>query len=536
METDLDRFDSRRSTVYANRGVVATSQPLAAEAGVGVLREGGNAFDAAVATAAALNVVEPMSTGIGGDAFALYRTANGDVGAMRSCGGAPEQATREAVRGRLAEDATMPDVGPLTITVPGAARGWAHTVAEHGRLSFERVLQPAIEYATEGYPVSEIIADAWAACAERFTSDAAQEAYLPGGSAPDVGQTVRLPALGETFETVAREGVEVFYEGGIAEQIGDAVQAEGGLLTAEDLDGFSPESVDPVMTTYRGATVYELPPNNQGLIALEALNVAAELDASDYAYDSPARVHYFAEALKRAFHDGHHYITDPNFESVPALHDPAYAAERAATVGETAGDVSIGGPGLPDEHSDTVLLTVADEAGNVVSFINSLYNGFGSGVVVPDTGIILQNRGASFTLDPAHPNTLEPGKKPFHTLIPGLVEFDGSDDGEDWAAFGVMGGFMQPQGHLQVLSNLLDYEMPLQRALDAPRWRYTEDGTLALEEGLAGQMGAALARRGHDVRVLPPRRFGGGQIARRTGDGTLSAATEPRKDGSAVGF
>jgi len=533
MEPDLDRFDSRRSTVYANRGVVATSQPLAAQAGVRVLREGGNAFDAAVATAAALNVVEPMSTGIGGDAFALYRTADDEVGALRSCGGAPQAATREAVRDRLGdEDAEMPDFGPLAITVPGAARGWEHTVEEHGRLAFADVLGPAIEYATEGYPVSEIIADAWAVCAERFTSDAGRETYLPGGEAPDVGQTVTLPDLGETFETVAEEGTEAFYEGAIAERIGDAVQAEGGLLVADDLDGFTPDVVDPVSTTYNGATVYELPPNNQGMIALEALNIAEELDAGRYGHDTPERVHYFAEAMKRAFHDGHHYITDPDFEPVPDLHDEAYAAGRAETVGPTAGDVSVGGPGLPDEDSDTVLLTVADEAGNVVSFINSLYNGFGSGVVVPDTGIVLQNRGASFSLDPDHPNTLEPGKKPFHTLIPGLVELDE----DDWAAFGVMGGYMQPQGHVQVLSNLIDDDMPLQRAFDAPRWRYLEDGRLALEERLAGEMGAALSRKEHDVGVLPARQFGGGQIARREPDGTLSAATEPRKDGSAVGF
>lgn len=347
-----------------------------------------------------------------------------------------------------------------------------------------------------------------------------------------MGEWVSLPALGETFERVAREGTEAFYEGAIAEQIGDAVRAAGGLLTAGDLDGFTPDLVDPVTTTYRGATVYELPPNNQGMIALEALNVAEELDAGDYEYDSPDRIHYFAEALKRAFRDGHYYITDPDFASIPDLHDPDYAAERAKTVEATASDATVGGPGLPDENSDTVLLTVADHAGNVVSFINSLYHGFDSGVVVPDTGIVLQNRGASFTLDADHPNTLEPGKKPFHTLIPALVELDN----DDWAAFGVMGGYMQPQGHLQVLANLLDYGMPLQRALDAPRWRYTEGGQLALEERLAGEVGAALSRKGHEVSVLPPRQFGGGQIARRSDDGTLSAATEPRKDGIATGL
>ena len=538
MDPDLDRFKSRRSTVYAPEGVVATSQPLAAEAGIEMLQEGGNAFDAAVATAAALNVVEPMSTGIGGDAFALYRTADGKVGAMRSCGGAPDDITIEAVRdavdgGDGDDEATMPETGPLTITVPGAARGWEHTVETHGRTSLARALEPAIKYATEGFPVTEIIADSWSVGEERFADDkAGRETYLPNNRPPRVGETVTLPSLGETFRTVADEGADAFYEGHLAQQIGDAVREKGGFLAAEDLAEFSPDVVDPVTTTYRGAMVYELPPNNQGLIALEALNMAEEIDAGEYAYESADRVHYFAESLKRAFHDGHHYITDPDYESIPDLADPAYAADRAAGINETASDdVRIGGPAMPDEDSDTVLLTVADAAGNVVSFINSLYMRFGSGVVVPNTGVVLQNRGASFSLNPSHPNALEPGKKPFHTLIPGLVKFDT----DDWAAFGVMGGYMQPQGHLQILSNLLDYDMPLQAAMDAPRWRYREDGVLALEERLAGQVGADLSRHGHEVRVEESLAFGGSQIARRHGD-VLSGATDPRKDGLATGF
>ncbi|MFB6195435.1 MAG: gamma-glutamyltransferase family protein, partial [Haloplanus sp.] len=275
----------------------------------------------------------------------------------------------------------------------------------------------------------------------------------------------------------------------------------------------------------------ELPPNNQGLIALEALNIAEKLDAGSYAYDSAERVHYFAEALKRAFHDGHRFITDPEFEDVPALGSKSYAAERAATVGEHASSVSVGGPGAPSEDGDTVLLTVADEAGNVVSLINSIFGHFGSGVVVPGTGITLQNRGSSFSLDPDHPNRLEPGKRPFHTLIPGLAEFGVGD----WAAFGVMGGYMQPQGHLQVLANLLDYDMPLQAALDAPRWRYRADGSLAVEDRFPEGLLPKLVRRGHDVVIQPPSAFGGGQIT-RLADGVISGATEPRKDGIAAGF
>ena len=534
---DLDRFDSRRSTAYARNGMVATSQPLAAQAGVEALRDGGNAFDAAVTTAAVLNVVEPMSTGIGGDAFALYRTADGDVDAFRSCGGAPADATVETVRARAAERAgvdpaaaSMPNAGPLAVTVPGTARGWERLLADHGNRSLAAALDPAIEYATDGFPVSEVIADMWTVAETLFTEADAREEYLLDGRSPDTGEVMTLPNLGETLDTLATGGADAFYEGSLADRIAEAVQDRGGLLAAEDLAGFEPEYVDPVSTTYRGAEVYELPPNNQGLVALEALNIAEELDAGGYDYDSADRVHYFAESLKRAFHDGHYYITDPAFEDVPALGSKAYAADRAATVGERAGSVSVGGPGAPGD-GDTVLLTVADDAGNVVSFINSIFGHFGSGVVVPGTGITLQNRGSSFSLDPDHPNRIEPGKRPFHTLIPGLLRLDR----DDWAAFGVMGGYMQPQGHLQVLANLLDYDMPLQAAMDAPRWRYLADGSLAVEDRFPDGLLPKLARRGHDVTVRPPSDFGGGQIT-RLADGVISGATEPRKDGTAAGF
>jgi gamma-glutamyltranspeptidase/glutathione hydrolase len=280
--------------------------------------------------------------------------------------------------------------------------------------------------------------------------------------------------------------------------------------------------------------VYELPPNNQGLIALEALNVAEELGAGEYDLDSPERVHYFAEALKVAFHDGHRYITDPEYEEIPPLGSKEWAAERAEEVGEEANeDVSFGVPDAGEaEDADTVLLTVADDAGNVVSFINSRFAGFGSGLVAGDTGIALQNRGSSFSLDPDHPNVIEPGKRPFHTLIPGLAEFE---DG-DWAAFGVMGGYMQPQGHVQVISNIVDYDMPLQAALDQPRWRYRESGELALEPQFDDDVAAKLVRKGHDVTTLPPQLFGGAQITRSDADGVLSGATEPRKDGNAQGY
>ncbi|HET7325513.1 MAG TPA: gamma-glutamyltransferase [Halococcus sp.] len=534
---DLDRYTSRRSTVYATEGIVATSQPLAAEAGVEMLRAGGNAFDAAVATAATLNVTEPTSTGLGGDVFALYRTADGEVGALQSCGGAPAEATIDTVCAAIAEDTdddpadvVMPQTGAHTVTVPGTARGWEATIEELGQLSLEDVLGPAIRYATEGYPVSEIIASYWQAGEELFTDEHARTAYLPEGRAPRVGERIRLPALGETLQTIAEEGADPVYEGAIAEEIAAEVQKKGGFMTTDDLAAFEPESVEPVSITYRGVEVYELPPNNQGLIALEALNIAETIDAGGHS-DAAAQIHFLAEAMKRAFHDGHQYITDPDFEEIPPLASKEYANERAASIGEQASDVSFGVPNANAEHADTVLLTTADSEGNVVSYINSRFAGFGSGLVAGETGIALQNRGASFSLNPDHPNRLEPRKRPFHTLIPAVARF--SED--DWAAFGVMGGYMQPQGHLQVLSALVDDELPLQAALDRPRWRYLENGALAVEARMDDTVLSKLVRMGHDVRVQSPVGFGGAQIARNQ-DGVLSGATDPRKDGLATGY
>jgi gamma-glutamyltranspeptidase/glutathione hydrolase len=539
---DVDSFGSRRSTVRAPRGVVATSQPLAAEAGVRAMREGGNAFDAAVATAGALNVVEPTSTGLGGDVFALYRTADGDVGAMRACGHAPAGAERERVRQAVAEEqgvtpaeAEMPMRGPHTVTVPGTARGWEATVDRFGERTLAEALEPAIDYAIGGYPASEVIASGWQGAESLFETEHAREAYLIDGErAPRAGERVRLPRLGESMRTIAEEGANAVYEGPIGEAIAREVREAGGFMTPEDLSGFEVEWPEPVSTTYEGCEVFELPPNNQGLIALEALNVASELDVADA--EGVARVHRLIEATKVAFEDGHRYITDPEYEDVPDLNSRSYARRRAEGIGERASPAEVGHPdGGAGEEADTVLLCTADAEGNVVSYINSRFAGFGSGLVAGDTGIALQNRGASFSLDDDHPNRLEPGKRPFHTLIPGLLRLDEGD----WAAFGVMGGYMQPQGHVQVVHNLVDRGMSLQRALDEPRWRYRESGRTALEARVPERHQNGLVRRGHDLEVLLPALFGGAQIARRreTGGGpVLSAATEPRKDGNATGF
>lgn len=542
MDPDLDRFSSRRSTVYGQRGVVSTSQPLAAEAGIAIMRDGGNAFDAAVATAAALNVVEPTSTGLGGDVFALYRTADGDVGAMRACGGAPAGATIEAVREAVAGDdisevtgpasVEMPETGAHAVTVPGTARGWEATAERFGNFDLGRLLQPAIRYATEGYPVSEVVSAQWQHGEELFETEHAREAFLFDGAAPVTGQHVTLPKLGASLELIAEEGADIVYDGEIAGAIATEVQKEGGFLTTDDLAAFEVEWPEPVSTTYNGAEVFELPPNNQGLIALEALNIAEELGAGEHDRNSAERIHTLVEAMKLAFHDGHRYITDPEYADHPPLGSKDWAKRRAQAVGETANDdVSVGVPNANAEDADTVLLTIADDEGNVVSYINSRFAGFGSGVVAGETGIALQNRGSSFSLDTDHPNSLEPGKRPFHTLIPGLVRFGEND----WAGFGVMGGYMQPQGHVQLISNVVDHGMPLQRALDEPRWRYREDGRLAVEPHFDSSVVAKLVRKEHDVCVLSPGLFGGAQITRNE-RGVLSGATEPRKDGNSQGY
>ena len=537
---DIDRYDSRRSVVYAPSGVVATSQPLAAAAGTNALKEGGNAFDAAVTAAAALNVVEPFMTGIGGDVFALYRTPADGVGALRSMGTGPVDASIPALREALDDGANgdgdgireLPDRGPLTVTPPGAARGWERLVADFGRRDLADALDPAIRYAREGFPVTEVIASQWADAAGKLDNDHAREAFLLDERAPTAGEEMRNEALAGTFERVAADGADILYEGELAERIIETVRSRGGFLSADDLRGVEAEYVEPISVDYGDATVYELPAPNQGPIAIEALAIAERVGARDAPEGSVDETHRYVEAFKRAFQDGHHYVADPDFEAPPGVTEESWVEARAESVGpEAATDLSPHGLGGPAEDADTVLVTVADEAGNVVSLINSVFTAFGSGLAAEGTGVVLQSRGASFSLDPEQPNSFEPGKRPFHTLIPGAVRF--GDD--DWAAFGVMGGYMQPQGHLQVLARLIDRDDTLQAALDRPRWCYKADGTLAVESRMDDRLVTKLARRGHEIVVEPPDEFGGGQFARND-CGVLSGATEPRKDGTVVGF
>ena len=528
------RFPSRRSAVLAQGGMVATSQPLAAMAGLRMLIDGGNAADAAVTVAAMLNVVEPMSTGIGGDCFALiYEASTGKVTALNGSGRAPATFTLDEAQ-RLGLD-TIPLTGPLPVTVPGAASGWEALLERFGTATLADCLAPAIRTAEIGFPVSERISAGWQRSQKKLSADTeAARVYLP---APQAGQIHHQPDLARTFRIVGQDGARAIYDGELAERIANHVQSIGGYLTTADLAAHTATWEIPIRITYRDVEVLEHPPNGQGLAALLALNIVEGYDLADRDYFDPARWHVMIEAMRIGMSDAARYVADPEVVDVPVadLLSSAYASRRRAQI-QPDSALNIIGPNTP-EHKDTVYLTVVDGKGNAVSFINSLYYGFGSGLVVPGTGICLQNRGACFTLAEGHPNALEGGKRPYHTIIPAMA----LRQGRLWLSFGVMGGFMQPQGHLQVLSNLVDYDMDPQAALDAPRFRVDQRGGLrvAIETGVPLKTRKALSVMGHDVHpetTFAPG-FGSGDIIARDADsGVLWGASDPRKDGCAVGY
>jgi gamma-glutamyltranspeptidase / glutathione hydrolase len=528
------RFESRRSNVLARHGMVATSQPLAAMAGLRVLMKGGNAADAAVTTAAMLNVVEPMSTGIGGDCFALvYDAGDGQVTALNGSGRSPAAfGLAEAQRLGLRE---VPLTGPLPVTVPGTVSGWAALLARFGTLSLADCLAPAIRAAEEGFAVSERISTGWQRSADKLARDeAAARTYLP---APRPGEIHRQPDLARTFRLIAAEGAGAFYRGSLARQMATAVQAKGGYLAEDDLAAHESTWEAPLRTAYRGVEILEHPPNGQGLAALLALNIVEGYDLTSMDYYDPLRWHFLVEAMRLGMVDAGRYVADPAMAAVPlaGLLSKDYAAGRRALI-DARRSMPRAAPGSP-EHRDTVYLTVADEQGNAVSFINSLYYGFGSGLVVPGTGICLQNRGACFSLEPGHPNVLAGGKRPYHTIIPAMA----LRDGRLWLSFGVMGGFMQPQGHLLVLVNMVDHGLDPQAALDAPRFRVDERGgpRVAVETAVPLKTRKALASLGHQVApetTFDPG-FGGGQVIAVDGaTGVLWGGSDPRKDGCAVGW
>ena len=515
-------------TAYAKNGMVATCQPLAAEAGLSVLRKGGNAIDAAIATAVCLTVVEPTSNGIGGDAFALVWT-KGQLFGLNASGPAPQLLTLQALK--KAGHSEMPTYGWFPVTVPGAPAAWAELSARFGRLPLSEVMAPAITYAEQGYPVSPTVGRNWESAYTRYAQELKDEqfnhwfkTFAPQGRAPKIGELWSSPDHARTLQSIAETNARSFYQGDLADKMDQFSKIHGGFLRKEDLATYTPEWVTPISINYRGYTVWEIPPNGHGLVALMALN---SLKGFDFQMkESPDSYHRQIEALKLAFADGKKYIADPSQMnvSIEALLSDGYAEERRRQIGERALQPEPGNP----PKGGTVYLATADGEGNMVSFIQSNYMGFGSGLVVPETGISLHNRGNNFSLDPTHANCLQPGKRPYHTIIPGFLTKGDLPVGP----FGVMGGFMQPQGHVQVIMNTVDYHLNPQAALDAPRWQWINGKTIEIEHSFPEPIAQELARRGHDIRwSMNTSSFGRGQIIWRNADGILAGGTEPRADG-----
>ena len=533
------RVPAGRSVVRTSHAMVASSQPLASQAGLEILKGGGNAVDAAIAMAAVLNVTEPNMTGVGGDAFMMvYSAKTKKIEALNASGRAPRALTAERVAGLGHKQ--MPLSGMETITVPGAFDGWVTLLEKHGTMKLPDLLAPAIALAENGFPVIEKTVADWIPEVEKLRRmPASASTYLVNGEAPKPGDIFVQKNLARTLRTLAKGGRDAYYRGEIGRAIVDYCQKNGGYLTMEDLAEHKSTWVEPISTTYRGHTLYEFPPNNQGLTALLLLNILEGVDLASMRNDPARYYHTLIEATKIAFADRNRYIADPAFAKVPVqeLLSRDYAAKRRALINP---DKAIDPPAYGEVKmgSDTTYFTVVDKDRNAVSFINSLFNSFGSGVVAGETGIMLHNRGTGFVLQAGHPNRLEPGKRPFHTLIPAMV----FKDGRLLMTYGVMGGDIQAQGHAQVLINLIDRGLNLQQAIDAPRVRYVSDRGVMLEDTLPPSVIAALVARGHE-RVLPPAGImhralmGGGQaimIDPRTG--ALLGASDIRKDGLAIGY
>ncbi len=534
-------FNSRRSPVAGMGGMVATSQPLAVTAGLAALRAGGSAADAAVATAAALNVTEPTSTGIGGDCFSLYYDAKTkQVTALNGSGRAPQGLSLELLR-KQGLEGDLPMFHAHTVTIPGAAAGWCDLIERHGRLKLAAILAPAIRLAEEGFPVAPVTAHYWGRGAEGQLSRAANgQELLIEGRAPRPGEIFRNPGLARTFRTLAEGGKAAYYEGEIAAAIAAVVQEAGGVLNEADLAAHTSTWDEPISTTYRDYRVWECPPNGQGLAALLALNILEGFEPDRNQPLGTARLHRMIEAMRLAFADTRWFVADPATNPAPLadLLSKGYAAERRALIDPRRATADQQ-RGTPTSSSDTVYLTVVDGEGNGCSFINSNYYGFGTGLVPKGWGFTLQNRGYGFSLDPDHPNALAPGKRPYHTIIPALITHE--DSGDLFASYGVMGGFMQPQGHAQVAINLIDDGLDSQAALDRPRFCIddgTAGGAVALEEGIPFQTLAELSQMGHVVqptRGMARSLFGRGQaILRDRLTGVCWGGSDPRADGCAM--
>jgi len=534
-----------RSEVIARNGMVATSHPLATQVGLDVLKAGGNAVDAAIAANAALGLMEPTGNGVGGDLFAIVwdaktRKLYGYNGSGRS----PKSLTLQWFRDN--GYAEIPPHGPLPVSVPGAVDGWFALHDRFGRLPMKRVLAPAIGYAREGFPVTELIAHYWALSVPRLSEyPGFAEQFTRGGKAPAKGEIWKNPNLANTLQAIADGGRDAFYKDRIARVIGDYFAENGGFLSYEDLASHRGEWVEPISTNYRGYDVWELPPNGQGLAALQMLNILEGWDFSKIPFGSVEHVHRFVEAKKLAFEDRAKFYADPAFAKAPiaALLSKDYAAARRALVSDRAARAVA--PGQPDLGGDTIYLTTADRDGNMVSLIQSNYRGMGSGMAPPGLGFILQDRGQMFVLAEGHANTYAPGKRPFHTIIPAFI----TRDGAPWISFGLMGGDMQPQGHVQIVMNLIDFGMNLQEAGDAPRIQHegstspegqaapmADGGWIDLESGFPYETARGLMQRGHSVRYANGPYGGYQAIARDARNGTWIGASESRKDGHAAGF
>lgn len=518
-----------RIPMCAKRGMVAASQPTAAQAGISILQRGGNAIDAAIATASALTVVEPTSNGIGGDAFALV-WSNGKLHGLNASGPSPKAITLQAVLDRGFKE--MPRFGWEPVTVPGIPSAWATLSKRFGKLSLTETMQPAIEWARNGFAVPPTLSALWKKAYAEFSAalHAEQfgpwfETFAPKGRAPVAGETWSSPDHARTLELIAQTQAREFYEGEIADKIDAFSRRYEGFIRKEDLAAFVPEWVEPISVDYRGYDVWEIPPNGQGLSALMALQMLAQLPSADRSDEHS--FHQMIEAVKLAMTDGARHITDPAMMQTPveALLSKQYARQRISLIGEHAIEPVSGEP----THGGTVYLATADDQGNMVSYIQSNYEGFGSALVVPGTGIALQDRGCNFSLDSAHINCLAPGKRTFHTIIPGFL----SKDGVPIGPFGVMGGFNQPQGHVQVVANSIDCHLNPQAALDAPRWRWVRGKEILVEPHFPLHIAQALAQRGHQVRIsMDSSMFGRGQIIWKDPEsGVLIGGTESRTDG-----
>jgi len=532
-------YASRRMPVLAPHGVVATSNPLAAQAGLRMLLAGGSAVDAAIATAATLTVVEPWVNGIGSDAFALVW--DGDkLHGLNGSGRAPATHTPELFAGLGHEQ--LPPRGWLPVTVPGAPAAWRDLHERFGRLAFSRLFEPAIDYARNGFPLGPETGFVWEMTQRRYAEVNIGpeyrgwfETFSPSGRQARPGETWTLPDHAASLQLIADTNSGAFYKGELAVRFAAFARETGGYITEADLAAHTSTWVDPIGVDYRGFNVWEIPPNGGGIAALEALNILDGCDLRAHPRESVESYHLQIEAMKLAFVDAHRYVADPAYEEVPVrgMLDPAYAAQRRGLIIESAIDP---GPGEPAKGG-TVYLCAADSDGMMVSYIQSNYLGFGSGIVIPGTGISLQNRGFGFSLQPGHPNVVAPGKRPYHTIIPGFLTREGVAIGP----FGVMGADMQPQGHVQMVVNQVDYGMNPQTSLDAPRWRWLRGREVLMEPAAGSELIEGLIARGHEVSIADTEtQFNGnggrGQIIRRLPNGGYMAGSEPRSDGAAVGY